>query len=249
MQSVFEQTFTDYEYIIIDGGSTDGSREYIEQHKAKLAYWVSEKDGGIYNAMNKGIVSSNSLYLLFLNSGDSFAHRGILKEVFDKELVEDIIYCDVCDELTGKVIRFPDSLRFSFMKFATINHQSTFIKRELFFQCGFYNEDFKIVSDWEFFMKCIFLYNVCIKHIGIILTKFDFYNGLSTNIRNQELLSSEREKVLAHYFERFLADYEEMENIKRQLQIRINNSLRVNRRMIYIIRKCRKATLKFLKKW
>ncbi len=68
MQSVFEQTFTDYEYIVIDGGSTDGSKEYIEQHSDKLAYWVSEKDKGIYNAMNKGIIKAGGDYLLFLNS-------------------------------------------------------------------------------------------------------------------------------------------------------------------------------------
>ena len=72
MQSVFEQTFTNYEYIIIDGGSTDGSKEWIAQHADKLAYWVSEKDGGVFNAQNKGIVKSKGEYLLFLNSGDYF---------------------------------------------------------------------------------------------------------------------------------------------------------------------------------
>ena len=64
------QTFKDFEYIIIDGGSTDGSKELIKQYGDKFSYWVSEKDNGIYHAMNKGIGIAKGEYLLFLNSGD-----------------------------------------------------------------------------------------------------------------------------------------------------------------------------------
>ena len=72
-ESVVSQTFTDYEWLVIDGGSTDGSREFIEQHQDKFAYWCSEPDKGIYNAMNKGIVRAKGEYLNFMNSGDYFA--------------------------------------------------------------------------------------------------------------------------------------------------------------------------------
>src|SRR5690242_21925905 len=80
MDSAFHQTFTDYEYVIIDGGSTDGSKDLIKNHANKLVYWVSEKDNGVYQAMNKGIVRAKGDYLLFLNSGDYLLHERILDE-------------------------------------------------------------------------------------------------------------------------------------------------------------------------
>lgn len=71
-ESIVHQTFTDYEWIVIDGGSTDGSREFIEEHEEKYSYWCSEPDKGIFNAMNKGVLHANRQYCLFLNSGDHF---------------------------------------------------------------------------------------------------------------------------------------------------------------------------------
>ena len=81
MDSVFNQTFIDYEYLIIDGGSTDGSTDEIKNHANKLVYWVSEKDKGIYNAMNNGIAHAKGEYLLFLNSGDHLKNPNILEEL------------------------------------------------------------------------------------------------------------------------------------------------------------------------
>ena len=78
MTSVFEQTWQEYEYIIIDGGSTDGSKEYIESFSDKISVWVSEPDAGIYNGMNKGIKVANGEYLLFLNSGDHLFDNRVL---------------------------------------------------------------------------------------------------------------------------------------------------------------------------
>lgn len=90
--SVVCQTFTDYEWLVIDGGSTDGSREFIEQHQDKFAYWCSEPDKGIYNAMNKGIVRAKGEYLNFMNSGDCFACEETVAEVFGKNRTADILY-------------------------------------------------------------------------------------------------------------------------------------------------------------
>src|SRR5215213_3812369 len=78
--SVFNQTFTDFEYIIIDGGSSDGSEEIIKENADKFSYWVSEKDDGIYDAMNKGIAKATGDYLLFLNSGDHLLDSSILQK-------------------------------------------------------------------------------------------------------------------------------------------------------------------------
>ena len=90
-ESVVCQTFTDYEWLVIDGGSTDGSREFIEEHQDKFAYWCSEPDKGIYNAMNKGIVRAKGEYLNFMNSGDYFVLRKRWQEFLAKK--EKWIYC------------------------------------------------------------------------------------------------------------------------------------------------------------
>ena len=90
IESVFSQTFTDYEYLVIDGGSEDGSKELIKKYENKFVYWVSEKDKGIFNAMNKGILKASGEYLLFLNSGDYFYDSAVLDDVFDKAASTDI---------------------------------------------------------------------------------------------------------------------------------------------------------------
>ena len=83
INSVLNQTFDDFEFIVIDGGSNDGGIDVIKQYKDKIDYWVSEPDKGVYNAMNKGIAKAVGDYLLFLNSGDYLCSNTILKEVFD----------------------------------------------------------------------------------------------------------------------------------------------------------------------
>ncbi|MEP7170167.1 MAG: glycosyltransferase, partial [Bacteroidota bacterium] len=81
IESVVTQTFNDVEYIIIDGASTDGSKEVIKNYETKISYWVSEKDTGIYNAMNKAIKKAKAEYCLFLNSGDSLTNKKVLNDV------------------------------------------------------------------------------------------------------------------------------------------------------------------------
>ena len=95
MKSVLEQTYGNIEYIVIDGGSTDGSKEYIEEHSQSLAYWVSEPDKGIYNAMNKGIDQATGEYLLFLNSGDWLVDKDAIKEIKPEKFQNEVICCDI----------------------------------------------------------------------------------------------------------------------------------------------------------
>ena len=84
MQSVFEQSFKDFEYIVIDGGSTDGSKELLQSYSSKITYWVSEKDNGIYHAMNKGAAKSTGNYLLFLNAADVLTDKKVIEKVADE---------------------------------------------------------------------------------------------------------------------------------------------------------------------
>src|SRR4051812_40720498 len=102
MKSVFGQTWTDYEYLVIDGGSDDGSREYIESNARKLKYWVSEKDAGIFNAQNKGAKKSSGNYLLFLNSGDVLASADVLEKYSRHFGSHDLVYGDLLVEKDGE---------------------------------------------------------------------------------------------------------------------------------------------------
>lgn len=158
IESVISQTFQDREFIIIDGGSTDGSADVLKEYDHEITYWVSEKDTGIYNAMNKGIAKSSGDYLNFMNSGDCFYSSEVLEKVANYESDADFI--------VGKDYHFNDKIqkghasvqppRTTMIHFfmSTLDHQSSFIKRELFNNSP-YREDYRLVSDWIFFIDKI----------------------------------------------------------------------------------------------
>ena len=218
MQSVFEQTFTNYEYIIIDGGSTDGSKEWIAQHADKLAYWVSEKDGGVFNAQNKGIVKSKGEYLLFLNSGDYFYTVEAIGALIQNSNNIDIIYGNIMvDEGSRSWIKsYPEEL--SFMDFLedTLPHPASLIKSNLFKKLGLYNEHNKIVSDWEFFMKAICLHNANYKYVNEVITIFNTV-GISSLLSNANLIQKEKDYVLSNFYKAFLNDYKQYAECKKEL--------------------------------
>jgi glycosyltransferase involved in cell wall biosynthesis len=170
MNSVLNQTFQDFEYIVIDGGSTDGSVNLIRKSKDSLAYWISEKDTGIYNAMNKGIKQARGEYLLFLNSGDYLYKEDVLDRIIEKQLKSDIIYGDMILDLedidSRKMIKIKEKKisQYFFMK-NSLPHPCSFIKKSLFDKIGLYNESLKIVADYEFFLKAILKAGATFTHI------------------------------------------------------------------------------------
>lgn len=155
IDSVICQSFRDFEWIVIDGGSIDGSKELIEQYADHFAYWVSEPDKGIYNAMNKGIKVAKGEYLQFLNSGDWLYNEHSLLSIFEKDPTEDFVYGENCG-LSGRVegIGSPAKLDFEFLYRNTICHQDIFHKRNLFSN-ELYDERYKIVADWKFLFESI----------------------------------------------------------------------------------------------
>ena len=175
VESVINQTYNQFEYLVIDGGSTDGSNEIVLQHTDKIHYAVSEKDGGIYNAMNKGILAAKGKYILFINSGDVLFESTTLQACIPY-LQQDIdfVYGNTYFEKGGKksFVNYPDKLSFAFFLTDSLCHQSTFIKRELFAN-SLYNETAKIVSDWEFFVIKICKENKTYQHINITVSVFD----------------------------------------------------------------------------
>lgn len=212
IQSVVNQDYLNTEYIIIDGNSTDNSKKILEKYQSKIDYFISEPDTGIYNAMNKGINISTGKYLLFLNSGDEFCHNFVLTE-FSKYLMDnlDIYYGDLIflNQGVRDYQKYPDKLSFNFFYKTSLPHPAAFIKKELFNELGNYNENLKIVSDWEFFMLAICKFNKTYKHVNIVVTVFDT-NGISCDEKNKKLIENERLLVLENLFPNFINDYKQL---------------------------------------
>jgi len=208
IESVLNQTSKDFEYIVIDGNSTDGSTEVIKQYENRLSYWVSEPDTGIYNAMNKGIKVAKGEYCQFLNSGDWLLNANVIEQVL-KDMPEcSILYGNMLKQLpNGKMLVNKQIVVESLLTFykGTLNHSSSYIKRSLYEKYGLYDETLKIVSDWKFFLIAIGLNNESVAYRDIDITCFNM-NGISN--KDAALDKSERYKVLNEILPaNILADY------------------------------------------
>ena len=112
LNSVVSQTYKNKEYLVIDGGSTDGTLDVIKHNSNFIDYWVSEKDRGIYDAMNKGLAKANGEWVIFMNSGDVFSESDVLSKIFDSTIIEnvDLIYSDYYTEGDGlKILNKSDA--------------------------------------------------------------------------------------------------------------------------------------------
>ncbi len=200
--SVISQSFYNFEWIIIDGGSTDGSKELIEQNAEHFVYWVSESDDGVYNAMNKGIRKSTGDYILFLNSGDWLYNNNVLKDVFDTNPTEDIVYCDDGGQ-TGIIENegSPTSLTIDFLYTQTICHQTIFHKRILF-ENELYDEKYRIVSDWKFLYKQVVFRNASYRKINILLCVLQGNSSFDA-----EKTTQERQLVLNEFYSPMERDF------------------------------------------
>jgi glycosyltransferase involved in cell wall biosynthesis len=199
IQSVVEQTFDDFEYIVIDGASSDGSVEIIKKYADRITYWVSEPDSGIYNAMNKGIRKAQGDYCLFLNSGDFLINTNTLTEVFEeiKDCPESDIYYSDHQNQDNTTALFPRLLNIEFLISYSISHPNSIIKKDLFLNHGFYNENFKIVSDWAFFLSEFWIHKSRFTYIKTHIALFDTNGISSTQVEKDHL---ERELVLDDIF-------------------------------------------------
>lgn len=218
MSSVLEQTYANIEYIVIDGGSNDGSKAYIESFHKEIYYWISEDDNGIYNAMNKGLDKATGEYVLFLNSGDWLEGVNIIESIQPSEFIEDIISCGI--HIIGDNIDYvkqaPKEIRFSFLFNNSLPHPATFIKRNILLKLGGYDENLKIVSDWKFFILAICKHGATYKNIPIVLSNFNLF-GRSSIKKNSDLLQNERQTILIEEFGPYYKDLEEITNLRGRL--------------------------------
>lgn len=195
IESVVNQTCKDYEYIIIDGGSTDGSVDIIKEYSDKIDFWVSEPDKGIYNAMNKGIDHAHGEYLNFMNSGDCFYAPTVLEEVMPLLMADIVSGIDnVESENRQRCPISEEKLSMMTMFYNTVPHQSTFIKREVNEKFR-YDESIKISSDWEFFVESIIMHNCSYRDIAVTVCEFE-PGGLGSLDDSVEYWEKEHRDVL-----------------------------------------------------
>jgi glycosyltransferase involved in cell wall biosynthesis len=191
IQSVVGQTATDFEYIIIDGGSTDQSVDHIRHYASRIAYWVSEPDGGIYPAMNKGVAQAHGDYCIFMNAGDSFHHPRVLEEVsalLDADILVGKVYTDKGKEMLYQ----PSEVSMYFLYASTFPHQGTFMRTKLLRRHP-YDESLRIASDWKFFLQTVIFENCSVRFLPVVVAVFDS-NGISST--QSEASRAEREAVL-----------------------------------------------------
>ena len=210
IESVLGQTMKDFEYIVIDGGSTDGSVEVIKDYADHIDYWVSEPDKGVYNAMNKGLGKAHGEYVNFMNSGDTFHSPDVLEEVDSKIGDADILFGNVCNRATGiryGGIKAGSEVTFLTLKKEILCHQATFYRRTIFERHP-YDESLKLIADWKVNVQAIVFDNCKVKVVDTIVANYDL-TGMSST---QSLLhAEERKRVMAELFpERILKDYEHL---------------------------------------
>jgi glycosyltransferase involved in cell wall biosynthesis len=176
IQSVINQTYDNVEYIIIDGGSTDGTVDIIKKYEDKIDYWMSEKDNGISDAFNKGITASTGIRLLFLNAGDHFYTNEILADlqpVFIEYSDTELIYGKIMlvDNERNEIKAYGKPQNFNVLRrHMTLPHQAMFHHNSFFKKNGLYDTNIKTSMDYDLIMKNF-------KHI-----KFHFIDKIISNM-------------------------------------------------------------------
>lgn len=151
------QTFDDYEYVVIDGASTDGTLALLAEAGDLVDNLVSEPDGGIYDAMNKGVRAARGDYVYFLNAGDGFADADVLADVAAELRAApeiDLLYgAAVFQSHTGSTRQTYGHINANKLAFANLCHQATFARRTLFLRFGEFDLDYRVVADLEWLVR------------------------------------------------------------------------------------------------
>jgi glycosyltransferase involved in cell wall biosynthesis len=204
IQSVINQTFQDFDYIVVDGNSTDDSREVINRSNDAFRKTIIEPDTGIYNAMNKGLSFTETEYVLYLNSGDELLHPNSLEKAVSFLDGTALISFDIEVRQQHKtyVKKYPENPNFNYFLIESLPHPATFINTTMLRNYGGYDESLKIVSDWAFFIKSICKGNASYKHVAEALSVF-YTDGLSSKKENAAFIAKEKKLFLEKEFPRF----------------------------------------------
>ncbi len=195
INSVIRQTYNNIEYIIIDGGSNDDTLSIIEKYKKYISYYISEKDNGIYDAMNKGILASTGEIIGFLNSDDTFYDSDVVKKIFDSFddntdcVIGDIIFVNNKNNLKRKYTSKNFSIKY-FEYGHMPPHPSFYLKKNFYINYGLYDINFKISSDFDLISRLMYKNIINFKIIDLVIVRMRD-GGISTKISKKILLNNE----------------------------------------------------------
>lgn len=193
VESIKAQKNKLFEYIVVDGESTDGSVEIINNHSNLINFIISEKDNGIYEAMNKGLRLATGAYCLFLNSGDWLVDENVVDYInYTIDDSCDIYYSDLLVSNCNKrhTIRYPKVLTVDYFLNNTISHQNSLIRTDLLRSVGGYLEQYRIVSDWYFYLHVANSKMGSFKHIDRPIAYY-YHEGMSNRVENNQIKEKE----------------------------------------------------------
>lgn len=198
-ESIVHQTFQDFQWIVVDGASTDGTLDILKEYSSRIDILISEPDKGIYNAMNKGIRLANGEYINFMNGGDEFFEKTTLEKVFSTGMNADIVYGDeyIVGENTYLLRNHRKLCKKSLYK-KSIYHQSVFVKARLHKKIHF-DESFIIAADYDFFTKLFMSEKYVFRRIDLVISVF-YLDGISSNQHNYSTLANEKERIHSKYY-------------------------------------------------
>lgn len=198
LQSVSSQSFRDYEQLVIDGGSTDGTVAFLEQQPS--VRWWSEPDKGVYDAQNKGIAHAEGEYCFFLNAGDTLCNDLVLAQMLT-QATADVVYGDERVVNEGQqvvgVAKGIAEPTFVDLYNSCMKHQATFIKRSLFAQYGVYDDTLRICADFDWFFRVLAFHPTVSRQYKPVAVSYFENTGLSYH--SPELCQTERQLVLDRY--------------------------------------------------
>lgn len=203
IQSVLSQHYRDVEYIIVDGLSTDGTIDIIKKYESKIATFISEKDNGMYDAINKGIKAATGDVIGILNADDFYYDDDVLIKIantFQQEKHIDAVIADIVfikDDDDRRILRHYRSNHWRPSKFAwgyMPPHPSFFCKKHLFEKYGYYKTDYKIAADYELLIRFLLVNKIPFKYLPINTTKMRMGGKSTKNINSIITLNKEIRK-------------------------------------------------------
>ena len=203
IKSVLSQNYSDIEYIVVDGASKDGTVNIIKKYEDKISTFVSEKDKGIYDGLNKGVSLATGDIIGFLHSDDIYADENIITEVVEAfkknntdSIYGDLVYVDKHD--TSKIFRYWKSGEYSFKKLCNgwmPPHPTFFVKREFYEKYGKFDLGFGIAADYDFMLRMLGKYKISTSYLPKVLYKMRVGGASSRSLKN--IIQKSREDIKA----------------------------------------------------
>lgn len=206
LKSIASQTRKDFEYVVVDGASTQGDLDIIKKYEDYIDKWVSEPDAGIYNAMNKAVKIASGEYCLFMNSGDTLYRNTTVEEIYKEPMTADFIEGIITFKNRPGVFHYPvKEINLSYYMFVTNNyHQASLIRRSMLLEHP-YDESYRISSDMKFNMDCMINHNCTYSPMNVVISTYEG-GGVSDTVMNLDEVDRKYKEL---FQERILNDYEE----------------------------------------